>query len=255
MTRHGMRYRIGRTLAWSAATVLCIQLVPRPVYAAESDRAIAEHLAELLRDARSVISANQAHINDPSIGEKGLTGAKVLEASLSAYRAHTGVDPSTLPAGRERRLLSAYMDAIVAVVNAHQTDINQKGVGFKGFIPAVFARLVNEEFARRDSGEARVKVTAPPDLVRNRKSWPDAWELETIRTKFATSSWRRGKPFAAVVSAHGGQEFRMAVPEYYGASCLSCHGSPKGSVDITGYPREGAKEGDLGGVISVTLSR
>ena len=32
-----------------------------------------------------------------------------------------------------------------------------------------------------------------------------------------------------------------------------CHGSPQGEIDITGYPKEGGKEGDLGGVISITL--
>jgi hypothetical protein len=45
------------------------------------------------------------------------------------------------------------------------------------------------------------------------------------------------------------------VPEYYAASCLTCHGSPKGEMDITGYPKEGAKLDDLGGVISITLYR
>jgi hypothetical protein len=34
---------------------------------------------------------------------------------------------------------------------------------------------------------------------------------------------------------------------------LACHGTPKGSTDITGYPREGFAEGDLGGVISIAL--
>jgi len=29
----------------------------------------------------------------------------------------------------------------------------------------------------------------------------------------------------------------------------------QGEIDITGYPKEGAKEGDLGGVISITLYR
>jgi hypothetical protein len=47
----------------------------------------------------------------------------------------------------------------------------------------------------------------------------------------------------------------MLVPEYYTVSCLECHGSPKGSLDITGYPREGGKPGDLGGVISITVAR
>jgi hypothetical protein len=43
------------------------------------------------------------------------------------------------------------------------------------------------------------------------------------------------------------------MPEYYGASCLSCHGQPKGEVDITGYPKEGAAAGDLSGAISITI--
>ena len=42
---------------------------------------------------------------------------------------------------------------------------------------------------------------------------------------------------------------------YYSASCLQCHGSPKGETDITGYPKEGANKGSLGGVISITLYR
>jgi hypothetical protein len=43
------------------------------------------------------------------------------------------------------------------------------------------------------------------------------------------------------------------VPEYYVESCLACHGSPKGQMDITGYPKEGGKLNDLGAVISITL--
>jgi hypothetical protein len=43
------------------------------------------------------------------------------------------------------------------------------------------------------------------------------------------------------------------VPEYYAASCLACHGSPKGEMDITGYPKEGRSVDDLGGIISITL--
>jgi hypothetical protein len=45
----------------------------------------------------------------------------------------------------------------------------------------------------------------------------------------------------------------MMMPEYYASSCLSCHGSPKGETDITGYPKEGGHEGDLGAIISITL--
>jgi general secretion pathway protein A len=43
------------------------------------------------------------------------------------------------------------------------------------------------------------------------------------------------------------------LPLYYNKACLDCHGEPKGQRDITGYPREGGKEGELGGAISVKL--
>jgi hypothetical protein len=45
----------------------------------------------------------------------------------------------------------------------------------------------------------------------------------------------------------------MLLPEYYRESCLSCHGGPMGEMDITGYPKEGGKIGDLGGAISIVI--
>jgi Protein of unknown function (DUF3365) len=43
------------------------------------------------------------------------------------------------------------------------------------------------------------------------------------------------------------------MPIYYLQACLVCHGEPKGEWDISGYPREGAHEGDLAGAISVRI--
>jgi hypothetical protein len=43
------------------------------------------------------------------------------------------------------------------------------------------------------------------------------------------------------------------TPIYYSQDCLVCHGSPKGILDISGYPREGAKEGELAGAISIRI--
>jgi general secretion pathway protein A len=42
------------------------------------------------------------------------------------------------------------------------------------------------------------------------------------------------------------------TPIYYSKDCLVCHGNPKG-LDISGYPREGAQEGDLAGAISIQI--
>jgi hypothetical protein len=52
---------------------------------------------------------------------------------------------------------------------------------------------------------------------------------------------------------NGGKAVRVMLPLYYQKACLACHGEPKGERDLSGYPKEGAKEGDLGGAISVKL--
>src|ERR1700732_3554061 len=221
---------------------------------ADDDAATAKSLADMLRAARQVISNNQSRINDPNLGDKGLSGQVVLQQAVEIYKKTTGTDPATIdPASRLGRLLRIQMDAVVEATDANQATINAKGVGFKAFIPAVFARLVNEAFENRAKDEAQVKVTAPEQLVRNRKSRPDQWEGDVIRSKLLQADWPRSQAYAADATAKGRSAYRMMMPEYYANSCLSCHGSPKGETDITGYPKEGGKEGDLGAVISVTL--
>jgi len=225
------------------------------VLGSESDDVeIAVSLARLLQAGRSVISSNQALINDPSRGDKGLTGDVVLAAAIEKYTKTSGINPTSLdPTSRKGRLLQAEMASIKEVMDENQSLINEKGSGFKGFIPAVFGRLTNESFGRRAAGLAEMKVTAPPKFIRNAKAKADAWESAVIHDKLASAAWPKDQPFAAMAEANGKPAYRTAAPEYYGASCLSCHGSPQGEIDITGYPKEGGKEGDLGGVISITL--
>jgi hypothetical protein len=98
-------------------------------------------------------------------------------------------------------------------------------------------------------------VTAPEALVRNRKARPDPWEVAVLQDKFAAADWHKGDPFSEIVTIEGRPAFRLLVPEYYTATCLACHGQPAGEMDITGYPKEGGAEGDLGAAISITLFR
>jgi hypothetical protein len=217
---------------------------------------LALSLAKMLQAGRSVISLNQDLINNAERGDKGLTGDVVLAATIEEYKKETSQDPLALdPASREARLLRAEMDAIREVVDESQRLINEQGLGFKGFIPAVFGRLVTERLKEKVPDELAIKVTAPPALVRNRKSRPDEWERDIIESKFLSPSWTHGAIFSQALKERGRDAFRVMVPEYYSTSCLSCHGSPKGEIGITGYPKEGASEGDLGGIISITLFR
>lgn len=225
-------------------------------YAEESDLDVALGLANMLRSARTVIAVHQERINDPTIGDKGLTGAAVLEMAIANFKEATGADPTAVDEqSRYGRLLRAQMQAIADVMDENQSLINQPDVEFKGFVPAVFARLVNERFRDLMGSEALVRVTAPKYLVRNRKSLPDSWEAEIIEGKLLAPDWGQGEIYFDEAKQRDRPAFRVLVPEYYGSECLSCHGEPKGAIDVTGYPMEGGKMGDLGGVISVTLFR
>ena len=254
-----LRIRLGRG-AWIALAVIMAALLGplmQQVLGSDAeDVKIAVSLARLLQAGRSVISSSQALINDPDRGDKGLTGDVVLAATIEKYKKLTSVNPASIdPASREGRLLQAEMASIKEVMDENQTLINEKGSGFKGFIPATFARLVTERLQEKIGDVAEIKVTAPPKLVRNRKSRPDDWEKSIIESKFLSPGWPRGQLYWQLATSKGREAFRVMVPEYYSASCLSCHGPKKGDMDITGYPKEGASEGDLGGVISITLFR
>ena len=240
----------------AAVTLTFAANVPPPGRPAEDDAQTARSLATMLGAARTVISKNQDRINDPSVGNKGIDGKMVLAEAGRIYQQATGVDPASIdPTSLHGKLVRMQMESIAEVMDVHQETINRQGVGFKGFIPAVFARLVNKAFGRRAAGMAEIKVTAPPSLVRNPEVQPDEWEMQVIKANFASSSWPRNQPFTALAPKNGNLAQRTLIPEYYGRSCLGCHGSPQGEIDITGFPKEGANEGDLGGIISITLYR
>lgn len=211
-------------------------------------------LAAMLQSARKVIGSKQDLINDPDTGDKGLTGDLVLAESIEAYLAATSDNPDELTEGTlKSTLLRAQMDAIREIIDENQATFNRSGIGFKGFVPATFARLVNERFAEKVGTEASMKVTAPPHLVRNRKSRPDAWETEIIGNHLMSDNWEDGAIYHDVSQLDGRAGYRVLVPEYYGEACLACHGGPAGEIDMTGYPKEGGALNDLGGVISITI--
>lgn len=222
--------------------------------AQSEEEVIARSLAALLRSSRTVISNHQNLINDPGKGDKGLTPEKVLKETAEIYKTQTGVALDSIkPDTRHGRLLQAQLDSISTVMKEVQPVINKRNVGFKGIIPSAFARMVNDRFQEKMADEAEVKVTAPPELIRNRKARPDNWETDKIASNLSKIDWPKGQPLSEVAGNRGRQAFRFLVPEYYAASCLTCHGVPKGQIDVTGYPKEGGKEGDLGGVISISI--
>ena len=207
-------------------------------------------LTTLYRAARKVISDNQALINTADVADKGLSGEAVVQKTLTNYQAQTGtmLEMSTLTEAQ-----AAMLKAVREVMDENQALINEQGVGFKGFLPAVFARHVATSFSEKMDGQMTIKLTAPKAYVRNRSNRPDKWEANIIESMFKASSYEKGKPFAEEQQVKGKAAYRFILPEYYGASCLGCHGEPKGTKDITGGKREGGKLNELGGAISLTI--
>jgi len=214
---------------------------------------IALELAKIFEAAKQVIEDNQALINDPRKGEKGLTGKAVVNLTKKYYneKASPVFDAQRYPL--YDRCQIALFSSIYEVIQRAQFLINKEEGDFKGFISAVFIRQVIDKFNRKMEGRVIANLTASRKLVRNQANWPDNWEHKILKNKFSDEKWIKGEEAFGVSEKKGKEAFRLMIPIYHQQSCLECHGEPKGEVDITGGQKEGAKLGDLAGGISITI--
>ena len=241
---------VGRSAALALLFAIAASGAVVEARAQASQEELATELTVLLRSGRLVISDNQALINDAAKGDKGLTPEKVLATAKENYKKAAGKALPTPAAGSlDERALKAMLESIGEVMAKNQGLINEKGKAYKGFLPAVFARQVAESFTAKMKGEVIVKLTAPKELIRNRTNKPDEWEHAVFIQQFKKADYAKGKPYFQTVAG----TFRYMIPEYYGSTCLQCHGEPKGEKDISGGLKEGAKLGDLGGALSLTF--
>ena len=241
-----------RIYTFIAITIMTGTLFPSVTWA-NTDEEIAGDMATLFRSARAVISKHQDHINDPALGDKGLSADVVIKETKENYKSSTGRDLVIDPETKAGQYLQAELDAIRAVMDESQTLINEKDKGFKGFLPAVFGGQVATKTTEVLAGKAEIKLTAPKNYVRNRKNRPDSWEDNVIETMFKAPDYTKDKTFSEMANKDGKQAFRFILPEYYKEGCLNCHGDPKGETDISGGKKEGGKLGELGGAISITI--
>ena len=234
------------------SVLIGLGLLPVSTYANSEAVETGRLLAVLLDAGRIVVGDNQSLINDPKKSNKGFTPDVFEKQLIDKFKERVNVDLANLNNERvpeqAKKLLPLLLQVEKMVVAGEQRIINLEGVGFKGFIPAVFGTSAASKFRSYSEVYLRQTMNSP----RNPRNAPDEFEMKML-AKFSDPSYpRQGEKILSEV-VDGGKAVRIMLPLYYGKGCLACHGEPKGERDVSGFAKEGAKEGDLGGAISVKL--
>jgi hypothetical protein len=245
------RFRNSRVL-WCISLSLACFFVCSGIGWAETPREevekTAQHLATLLNVGRLIIERNQSLINDPRKGDKEFTPEVFEQQVVDEFFGQTNIDlkhlSSHLPS-LAKELLPVLLQSSKEVVADAQLVINQRGIGYKNFIPATFG----SQAARKFSNRSHVKIKQTMLNPRNLKNTPDEYE-ENVLKRLATQPASKTSITEWVDNE---TTMRSMTPIYYSQDCLVCHGKPRGILDISGYPREGAQEGDLAGAISIQI--
>lgn len=149
----------------------------------------------------------------------------------------------------QSRMLVSEMDAVWDFVSINQYAINHTSQGdydFKSLHCAIAGKAVAVLFSRDTDYSIRFTNLEP----RNIFNAPDEYERAALEGFYADDASSEHYGFAQLDDK---QVFRYVRTMVYGQECMECHGSPKGEVDPTGYPKEGAEVGDIAGAVSVVM--
>ncbi|MDR1015374.1 MAG: DUF3365 domain-containing protein [Coriobacteriales bacterium] len=172
--------------------------------------------------------------------------AVVLNIAWSNY---TQVRQAEREMLEKTQILNQEMRAVWEFIDINQSRIDTDANGdynFKNIYCAIAGKSVAVLFMR-DTDYTVKYVSLEP---RRSNSRPDAFEREALES-FALSGQ---DDEIYQITTYGDREvFRYTTPIFIKESCLNCHGDPKGEIDITGHPKEGLKNGDLAGAVSIVM--
>jgi hypothetical protein len=217
------------------------------------------YFTEMKAAIKDVISENQALFNtaaDGSVKDESLTPDAFYSRTYDQFLEIAGEDFSVSSLGDDAEqiaqalgtMLQAGRITTAKAQGAINTD-SDGGVTLKKFIPAVFGRLVADNYAKRTGVQMKQTTLGKGEYgARNPYNQPDAWEAAALES-ITAAGWERNKGFGEVVGA----EYRLVKPIYIKKACLTCHGDPVGEKGPYGHAKEGYQVGDVRGGISVTI--
>lgn len=149
----------------------------------------------------------------------------------------------------EARTLNTEMQAVWDYIDASQNAINYNSDGsydFKGIYCSVAGKGIAQHFTRESEGYVIRYVRESP---RSATDEPDAFEAEAL-ARFADGS---AMEHFGMETFEGKAAFRYTSAIVIKRNCLTCHGEPAGEPDETGFLKEGMKQGDLAGAVSIVI--
>lgn len=203
----------------------------------------ASMIAKALAVGRLVVFAQMKKLLDPDLGDKGFTG----EVFLRQWRAALEGDLLEATPQQEQILEKLFWAGKQSIDN-NQDRLNIKGIKWKHYLPAKWAREAGLMFNSRTG-----IVTKQPSInYRHPSNVPDEAEIAAI-TKFVGAR-DKARAFGEFAMMGKQKVYRYFDPIYLIPPCLSCHGKPKGELDMLGYEKDGFNAGDIIGAISVSVA-
>ena len=206
-------------------------------------------LAILLDSGRAVVNEYQIPLDAPGNSHKDLTPDVFERELIDMFRSRSGIDLRNLNASHVPDLAKTLMKELAGVsrqvVVDAQPEINRTG-GTREFLPAIFGDRVASRYTERTGVRLKQTTLVP----RNPANAPDSTEQSALKL-FADPGYPREKPISETTAKSG--MLRLMFPLYTTRRCLDCHGEPKGTLDRTGFPKEGLKLGQNAGAISVMI--
>lgn len=206
-------------------------------------QATAQRLAKAVIAARMIIFSYAGKFVDPKLGDKGFSG-EVFERQWS-----DAIEPDMIDATPiQKRLYEKLIWAGRQVIENNQDRINTKGVGWKNFLPAKWEREMGQVFTARTG----IVIKQPGRAYRSPMNAPDETERAALM-HYVKAARDDNRPQTFTEQWGKQTVYRHMEPIRLLSPCLTCHGKPKGELDIVNFEKDGLEAGDVIGLMSVSF--
>jgi hypothetical protein len=243
-------------------TWICMFMMSFPVTSYGNDeemKVVVGEVSKMYLAAMVYIFKNQAMINAVDANKDDLFGKNFVNNIKGVYK---GKFKSDFPL-EDHNAKKMLVQSMIEVMEDNRALLYDKKIGFKGFIPAIFAFQLAEKLTVKGVG-LKIKFTRTKEGLRNRLNSPDDWEVDIMK-QYKKEPRIYYDPNGTV---DGKEAYRQFTPLPMQPFCLNCHGVPvqnplnKGkdesqwtNIDVTGFSMEGWKGSDFGGGVSISIEK